>query len=204
MSLPSCRVGAAEGLDQEARRPPTAPGPPRPVVCLGQGLVEGHLGGAVGRPEGRVGSGLHGRHGGQADDGRHQGDRRRRDSRPVSPGPSPRPARRAARARPSPARRPPIARCRRPATGGSDSGRPDRSAIAFRQTASSARSIVGSTWRGGAELASLHAADHVGDVVAVERRLAGQQAVERRAEAVDVATAGRGGRGRPAACSGLM
>ena len=36
------------------------------------------------------------------------------------------------------------------------------------------------------ELAPLHLAEHLADVVALERRPAGQQAVERRAQAVDV------------------
>ena len=59
-------------------------------------------------------------------------------------------------------------------------------AIAFRQTASSAGSIDGSTLPRRRELALLHRAQHRADVVALERRLAGQQAVERRAQAVDV------------------
>ena len=46
------------------------------------------------------------------------------------------------------------------------------------------------------ELAPLHLAEDLADVVALERRLAGQQAVERRAQAVDVATAGPAGPGR--------
>ena len=49
-------------------------------------------------------------------------------------------------------------------------------------------------WRG--ELAPLDLAEDFADVVALERRLAGQEAVKRRAQLVDVATAAPAGRDR--------
>ena len=107
------------------------------------------------------------------------------------------PATPAARARRSPARRPSTARCRRPApwawrsgrraSGPSPSGRRppapvDRRVELARRRGSRPRCTARST---------------VADVVALERRPAGQQAVERRPQAVDVATAGPGAPGRP-------
>ena len=54
------------------------------------------------------------------------------------------------------------------------------------QTASRALSSEGSTSRGAREVAGLHLAEDLADVVALERRLAGQQAVQRGAQRVDV------------------
>ena len=75
--------------------------------------------------------------------------------------------------------------------------------MAFRQTASSARSSVGIELARRREFAPLHGAEHVADVVALERRLAGQQAVERRTQAVDVRPRAQPIQLAPA-CSGLM
>ena len=94
------------------------------------------------------------------------------------------------RGRPSPARRPSTARRPRPAPWARRSGPRASTAIALRQTASSARSIDGSTCRGGGNSPRCTPPEHLADVVALERRLAGQQAVERGAQAVDVASAG--------------
>ena len=96
---------------------------------------------------------------------------------------SPRPA---ARARPRPARRPSTARRRRPAPGTRRSGPPACVAIAFRQTASRALSSDGSSCAGRDEVAGLDLAEDLADVLALERRLAGQQAVQRGAQRVDV------------------
>ena len=74
--------------------------------------------------------------------------------------------------------------------------------IAFRQTASSARSIAGSTPAGGESCPSAPR-----EALGTSRRrtaAAGQEAVERGAETVDVGPRARVGPARPAACSGLM
>ena len=57
----------------------------------------------------------------------------------------------------------------------------------MRQTASSPRSIDGSCCRGAANSPCLNASNHLEDIVAPERRPAGQQAIEGGAQRVDVA-----------------
>ena len=175
---------------------------------LGLGLRRPRLARAcwsrVGQLAAAVGPGLHGRHGRQPDHAGQQRHGRRRHRRPVPPRPPPRPPRERLAPGRSPARRPSTARRPRPGPGARRSGprarghrleadrlqrpvdrRVDLPRAAGTRPAARARSIVA-------------------DVVALERRPAGQQAVERGAQAVDVATAGPSRSRSPAACSGLM
>jgi len=107
------RVGAAERLDQERahrlgllprllrprQRPPRSPASPR-------SSWQGPGGGGVGVLQLRVGPGLHGDHGGQADHPGQQRRRRARHRRPVPPRPPPGAAGERLGARRRPARRP--------------------------------------------------------------------------------------------------
>ena len=106
-------------------------------------------------------------------------------------------------ATPTPARRPASARCRRPGPAACGSARPGSVAIALRQIASSAGSTQPLSWRERREIAPLDLAQQLAEIGLRKGSTTGQQAVERRAQAVDVA-----GRTqvsiRPAACSGLM
>ncbi len=60
-------------------------------------------------------------------------------------------------------------------------------AIAFRQTASSPLAIEGSSFRGGENSPFLHGTEHDPEVIALERWLAGEHAIQGSAQAVDVA-----------------
>ena len=62
---------------------------------------------------------------------------------------------------------------------------------------------AGSTCRGGGK-SPRRTCRSTATISSFERRPAGQEAVERRAEAVDVAQAGPSNSRRPSACSGLM
>ena len=116
---------------------------------------------------------------------RRPGHGRRRDRRAV-PLAQRRARREAARARPRPARRPPTARRRRPAPGRSRSGpRAASPSPSGRRLPAPGRSR-GRAGRGRREVAPAGPCGGPSPSVALERGLAGEQAIERGAQAVDV------------------
>ena len=158
----------------------------RPPVVVGAGHLrvgDGQLG--VGRLQVRIRPGLDRQHGRRPDQRHEHRGARGRHRRSVAQGPPPRPPR------------------PRLAPGGDRLvGHPSLDvvgqglgrgiailglvAMAFWQTASSARSIVGSSCRGGGEGHPRCTARSTSASLALERRLAGQQAVKRRTQAVNV------------------
>ena len=128
-----------------------------------------------------VGPRLHGEDGAGASEGDQHRGREGGDAGSILTCPSPGPAR-GAHARRRPARRPSSARCRRPTRGWSHNDPRGRaSSPSCRPPREPGRWRVALPWPG--KFAPLDLAEHLADIVAVTRRLPGQQAVKRRAKA---------------------
>ena len=120
--------------------------------------------------------------------GHEHADRSRRHRGAVAARPAASPAQSAVRARPTPVRRPPTAAGRRPAPVPNHIGPEAAEAIAFWQTASSARSITGRSFRGGVQAALLHGRQQRPGASAWYGGWPVKQRVERRPETINVGT----------------